>query len=46
MLPHYHVSGTHAIVTALEIIALMGALKLLALSKPDARLSQAWLALF
>lgn len=36
----------HAIITLLEIIVGLGALKLLACSFPEARLSQAWLALF
>lgn len=45
-MPHVHVSGIQATVTFLFIIAAFGALKLLAMSTPNATLSQAWLALF
>ena len=42
---HFHVSGTHALVTMLEVVALFGALHLLAISLPGNKLAQAWLAL-
>ena len=43
--PHFHVSGTHAIVLFLEMVVLFGAAHLLAASLPDKKLAQAWLAL-
>lgn len=44
-IPHFHVSGAHALVVFLFIVAIFGALHLLAASKPDLTVSQAWLAL-
>lgn len=44
MLPHFHVSGIHALITFLYIIVAFGSLNLLARSFPNATLSQAWLA--
>jgi hypothetical protein len=42
---HFHVSGTHALVVMLEVIALFGSLHLFAISFPGSKLAQAWLAL-
>lgn len=43
MLPHFHVSGIHALVTFLYIVAVFGALHLLASSYPDSKVSKAWI---
>ena len=45
MNPHFHVSGTHGIVTALYMVVFFGSMHLLATSLPDKKLSQAWLSL-
>jgi hypothetical protein len=44
--PHFHVSGTHALVVILYVMAFFGAAKLLAMSLPDNKVAQAWLALY
>lgn len=44
-MPHFHVSGIHAFVVFLVVVATFGALHLLAMSAPDNRVSQAWLSL-
>jgi hypothetical protein len=44
-MPHFHVSGLHATIVFLFIVAAFGSLHLAACSKPDALLSQGWLAL-
>ena len=44
-LPHFHVSGTHAVVTFLMCVVLFGAAHLLAASKPESTLAQAWIGL-
>lgn len=41
-LPHFHVSGTHGMVTFLFIIVAFGSLHLLANSFPENNLSRAW----
>lgn len=43
--PVFRVNGTSAIVVFLYVAATFGALHLLAISKPNNRVSQAWLAL-
>lgn len=43
--PVFRVSGTSAIVTFLYVAVIFGALHLLAVSKPNSKFSQAWLAL-
>jgi len=43
--PTFQLNGATAFVTFLYVVATFGALHLLALSKPNARLSQAWLSL-
>jgi hypothetical protein len=45
-IPTVRITGAEAIVTLLYVIAMLGALKLVALSYPNARLSRAWLTLF
>lgn len=45
MLPHFHVSGIHALVTFLYIIVAFGSLNLLAKSFPNSTLAQGWLAI-
>jgi len=45
MEPHFHLSGMHALVIFLEMIVLFGAVHLLAVSFPNSKASQAWLAL-
>lgn len=45
MLPHFHVNGLHASAVVLTVIAVFGSLHLLAISAPDKRTAQAWLAL-
>jgi hypothetical protein len=45
MLPHFHISGIHALVTFLYIVAIFGALHLLAASMPDNKAAEAWLSL-
>jgi len=44
-MPHFHISGLHAMAVFLMVVAAFGSLHLLALSAPDARVSQAWLSL-
>lgn len=44
-MPHFHVSGLHALVVFLYVVAVFGSLHLTALSMPGNGLSQAWLAL-
>ena len=44
-LPHFHVSGLHTTATFLVVVAVFGTLHLLAISAPDRRSAQAWLAL-
>lgn len=44
-LPHFHVSGLHTTATVLVVVAVFGALHLLAISAPERRTAQAWLAL-
>lgn len=39
------VSGANAIIVTLYVIAIFGTLHLLAISKPDSKLSRAWLGL-
>lgn len=41
-MPHFHMSGIHAIVVFLYIVVAFGALHLLALSFPDSLWSKAW----
>lgn len=43
--PVFRISGATALVTFLFVAAIFGALHLAAVSKPENRLSQAWLAL-
>ena len=43
--PVFRVNGTNAIVVFLYVFALFGSMHLLAIAKPNARLSQAYLAL-
>lgn len=43
--PHFHISGTHALLMFLAMVVLFGASHLLAISMPDNKLSQAWLSL-
>jgi hypothetical protein len=45
MVPHFHVSGFHALITFLYVVATFGALHLLAASQPKNKLAQAWVAL-
>jgi len=42
-MPHFHVSGIHALITFLYIIVAFGSLHVLSLSFPDSMLSQAWI---
>lgn len=42
LLPHFHVSGIHAMITFLFILAAFGSLHLLAASYPDSPVSKAW----
>jgi len=44
-LPVLRVSGVFAIVVALYVIAFFGSMHLLAISKPDSKLAQAWIGL-
>jgi hypothetical protein len=44
-MPHFHISGIHAVVNFLYIVAVFGALHLLAISMPSNKLSQSWLGL-
>lgn len=44
-LPHFHVSGLHTTATFLVVVAVFGTLHLLAISAPERRSAQAWLAL-
>lgn len=44
-LPHFHVSGLHALVVFLFVVATFGAAHLLAASYPNNIVSQGWLAL-
>lgn len=41
-LPHFHVSGMHALTTFLFIVVAFGSLHLLASSFPESTLSMAW----
>lgn len=43
--PVFRINGANAIVTFLYVAVIFGALHLLAISKPDNRLSKAWLSL-
>lgn len=45
MLPHFHVSGIHALIVFAYIVAAFGSLHLLACSAPDNRVAEAWLSL-
>jgi hypothetical protein len=44
-MPHFHVSGTHATIVFLFVVAVFGSLHLLAASMPHNQVSQAWIAL-
>lgn len=44
-MPHFHISGIHALIVFLYVVAAFGSLHLLALSMPNNRVSRAWLAL-
>lgn len=44
--PHFHVSGTHALVVVLYVMVFFGAAKMLAMSFPDNKVAQAFLALY
>ena len=44
-LPHFHVSGAHAVVVFLFCVVMFGSLHLLAASKPESTLSRAWIGL-
>lgn len=44
-MPHFHISGIHAFVVFIYIVAAFGALHLLAMSATDNRLAKAWLSL-
>ena len=44
-MPNFHVSGLHTTAVFLVVVAVFGSLHLLAISGPDKRLAQAWLAL-
>lgn len=44
-MPHFHVSGLHALTVFLFVIAAFGSAHLAAISSPHGRVSQAWLAL-
>lgn len=44
-MPSLKVSGAAALVTALYVVAIFGALHLLAISKPDNKYARAWLGL-
>jgi hypothetical protein len=44
-LPHFHVSGMHALVTFLFAVVMFGSAHLLAAANPENRISQAWIAL-
>lgn len=43
--PVFRINGASAIVVALYVAVVFGALHLLAISKPDNRLAKAWIAL-
>lgn len=45
MVPVLRVNGTNALLVFLMMVAVFGALHLLAASTPDARLSKAWVSL-
>jgi len=45
MIPHFHISGIHATVVFLFVVAVFGSAHLLAASNPDNRLASAWLGL-
>jgi hypothetical protein len=45
MAPHFHLSGMHALVVFLIVVAAFGAMHLLAASSPNNRVAQAWLSL-
>jgi hypothetical protein len=42
---HSHIGGMTALITFLTVIALFGTLHLLAISRPESKLSQAWIGL-
>jgi hypothetical protein len=44
-MPHFHVSGTHALTVFLFVVVAFGSLHLAATSTPNTQLAQAWLAL-
>lgn len=44
-MPHFHISGIHALTVFLFVVVAFGSLHLLASSYPNARLSQSWTAL-
>lgn len=44
-MPHFHVSGVHATIVFLFVVAVFGSLHLLAASMPSSQVSQAWVAL-
>lgn len=43
--PVFRVGGTSGLVIALYVIAFFGAMHLLAISKPDNKIAQAWISL-
>lgn len=45
MVPTLKIGGTHALIVFLMVVVMFGAAHLAALSKPDAKLSQAWILL-
>ena len=44
-MPHFHLSGLHGLAVFLFVVAAFGSLHLAAVSAPDNKVSQAWLAL-
>lgn len=43
--PVFRINGSNAIITFLYVAVIFGALHLLAVSKPDNKIAQAWIAL-
>lgn len=41
--PHFHVSGTHAVIVFLFVVAVFGSLHMLAVSMPNNQFAQAWI---